>query len=172
MPVVVLVVGALAGRADASGRRARGWARVAVATAVLAVVAEHVVYASVPAVWFQQRTGEWLAESAQPGDTAVVAYGHPSVLEAADLGSPYPYLWSVPVRTLDGDLDRLRSTVAGPDAPAWFVPVNGLDSWGIDDGSRLRDLLGQRYREVAQVCGRPVLLRADLDRTLAPAPRC
>jgi hypothetical protein len=172
VPVAVLVVGALAGRADRAGARTRGWTRVAVVTAVVACVAEVVVYAAVPAVWFQQRTGEWLAASAEPGDTAVVPYGHPSVLEAADLPSSYPYLWSVPVRTLDPDLDRLVATLDGEDAPAWLVRMNDLDSWGIDDGSRLRDLVAERYRVVAEVCGREVLLREDLERDLAPEPTC
>lgn len=48
--------------------------------------------AIVPPVWFQERTGEWLGASASPGDTAVVAYGHPVVLRTADLGTPYRYL--------------------------------------------------------------------------------
>ncbi|WP_298461585.1 hypothetical protein [uncultured Cellulomonas sp.] len=171
-PVAALSVGALAGRRDRAGTWARRWGRVVVVTAVVAAVGATVVYATVPRVWFQQRIGEWLAASAEPGDTAVVAYGHPSILAAADLTTPYPYLWSVPMRTLDGDQALLRATLAGPDAPAWLVAVNGWNSWGIDDDGRLRDLLADRYRVVAQVCGRPVLLREDLQRSLAPPVRC
>jgi hypothetical protein len=76
------------------------------------------------------------------------------------------------MRTLDPAQTRLRATLAGPDAPSWVVQVNGLNAWGIDEGSRLRDLLHQRYRVVAEICGYRVWLRADLTRRLAPPPPC
>jgi hypothetical protein len=143
-----------------------------VGTAVVGSAAMALVYATVPAVWFQQRTGQWLAAAARPGDTAVVAYGHASILETADLPSPYPYLWSVPMRTLDPDQRLLRTTLAGDRAPAWLVEVNDLGSWGIDEGGRLRALVERRYRVVAEVCGNPVWLRQDLNRSPGAAPRC
>ena len=102
----------------------------------------------------------------------MVLYGHPNVLETADLASPYPYLWSVPVRTLDPDLDRLRSTISGDDSPAWVVEMDPLDSWGIDDGARLRALVAERYQVLAEVCGNRIHLRDDLDREPAPPVRC
>jgi hypothetical protein len=86
--------------------------------------------------------------------------------------SPYPHVWSAAMRTLDPAQTRLRATLAGPDAPSWVVQVNGLNAWGIDEGSRLRDLLHQRYRVVAEICGYRVWLRADLTRRLAPPPPC
>ncbi len=49
---------------------------------------------------------------------------------------------------------------------------NGLYAWGIDEGGRLRGLVEQRYRVVADICGRPVWLRADLTRDLAEPPAC
>jgi hypothetical protein len=123
-------------------------------------------------VWFQERTGHWLAASGRPGDTAVVAYGNPSVLEAADMGSPYPQLWSLPMRTLDPDQRRLRRTLEGTDAPAWLVQMHGLNTWRIDEQGLLRTVVRERYRLVGEVCGNPVLLRADLTRELAPPPEC
>lgn len=171
-PAVVLAAGAVAPSASRTGRWMRASSRVIVGAAVLGSVVTSVVYATVPWVSFQQRTGEWLADSKAAGDTAFVAYGNASVLEAADMQSPYPHLWSVPMRTLDPEQERLRATLAGPEAPSWIVQVNGLNSWQIDAGSRLRDLVDERYRVVATICGDPVWLRQDLTRQLAPPPRC
>ena len=47
----------------------------------------------------------YLDEHARPGDTAVVAFGGANILQATDLRSPYPDLWSLPVRVHDPDLD-------------------------------------------------------------------
>ncbi|MFP5370786.1 MAG: hypothetical protein ACLGI3_08565, partial [Actinomycetes bacterium] len=131
-----------------------------------------VVHATDPSAWYTQRIGEWLAGSKAPGDTGFVVYGLPSVLEAADMPSPYPHVWSAAMRTVDPDQDRLRATLAGPQAPEWIVRINGFDAWDIDDGSRLRDLVEQRYRVVAEVCSHQVWLRQDVTRDLAARPRC
>jgi len=76
------------------------------------------------------------------------------------------------MRTLDPELAQLRRTLAGPRAPTWIVQVTGLNAWHIDDGFRLRDLVHDRYRRVAEICGRPIWLRQELSRELAPAPPC
>jgi hypothetical protein len=150
-----------------------GWAVGFVAgVSVLGCVVLGAAYLAVPGVWFQERTGQWLAASGRPGDTAVVTYGNPSVLEAADMASPYPQLWSLPMRTLDPDQTRLRQTLEGPDAPTWLVQVHGLNTWRVDEEGLLRTVVRERYRVVAEVCGSPVLLRADLTRELAPPPVC
>jgi 4-amino-4-deoxy-L-arabinose transferase-like glycosyltransferase len=172
VPAVATAVALVAPRATGAGAWMRLAARVVVAAAVAATVGMALVYRVVPGVWFQQRTGEWVAASSLPGDTAFVAYGNASILESADVASPYPYLWSLPMRTLDPDLARLRATLSGPRAPTWIVQVNGLDSWDIDRGDRLRARVEEGYRVVGEVCGNPVWLRADLRRNLAPYPLC
>jgi 4-amino-4-deoxy-L-arabinose transferase-like glycosyltransferase len=171
-PAAVLAVGASAPSLSPAGAWSRASARMVGAAAVVGTVASIVVHATVPSAWYSQRMGEFLASSSQAGDTAFVAYGLPSVLESADMTSPYPYVWSLPLRTLDPDLTRLRRTLAGPEAPAWIVQVTGLNDWHIDDGSRLRDLVHDRYRVVAEVCGHPIWLRQGLIRELPPAPPC
>ncbi|MGY1808563.1 hypothetical protein ACI8AF_14440 [Blastococcus sp. SYSU D00669] len=170
-PAGVLAAGLLAPSPSRPGAWMRGAGRAVVAAAVVGTVVTTAVPATDPA-GPGRRIGEWLAASREAGDTGFVAYGLPSVLETADLSSPYPYLWSVPMRTLDPDQSRLRATLAGPDAPTWVVEVTGLNAWGIDDGGRLRALLDQEYRVVAEVCGSPVWLRRDLTRQLAPRPAC
>ena len=143
-----------------------------VSAAALGTIAAVVIYATVPSAGYSQRIGEWLADSKVAGDTGFVAYGLPSVLESADMPSPYPYLWSVPMRTLDPEQARLRATLAGPGAPTWIVQVTGLNAWDIDDGSRLRRLLTERYRIVAEICGHPVWLRQGVTREKPPPPPC
>ena len=138
-------------------------------TLILIVVG---VYATVPRAWHQERTGQWLAKSSAPNDTVFVAYGNVAVLETSGLGTPYPYLWSLPMRTLDPDQQRLRATLAGPNAPTWIIRMNRLNSWGIDAHGDLRTLVGSRYDVVAEVCGHTVALRSDVHRSLAAPPLC
>src|SRR4051794_31146653 len=90
----------------------------------------------------------YLATHKHPGDTGVVAFGDPALLRAAGLSSPYPELWSLPVRVRDPDLAQFTSVLMGPERPAWVV-VNGssLASWGVDP-SRARPVLHREYREV------------------------
>ncbi len=75
----------------------------------------------------------YLEDHVRPGDTGVVAFGGANILEAAGLESPYPYLWSLPVRVRDAELDELARVLAGPEPPTWLVVSGGsLSSWGID----------------------------------------
>lgn len=171
-PAAVLAVGALAPSASVPGAWMRGVGRMVAAVALLGAVGSNVVYAAVPSAWSSQRTGEWLAGSKAAGDTGLVVYGLPAILETADMTSPYPHLWSAALRTVDPEQTRLRATLEGRAAPEWIVQINGFDAWGIDDGNRLRDLVGQRYRVVTEICGYPVWLRKDLSRDLAAPPRC
>ena len=171
-PAAVLAAGALAPSASAAGAWMRRCGVLVAAAAVVGTVASIVVHATVPSAWYTQRIGEWLAESKAPGDTGFVVYGLPSILETADMPSPYPHVWSAAMRTLDPEQARLRATLAGPEAPEWIVRINGFDAWDIDEGSRLRDLVEQRYRVVAEVCGYSVWLRQDLTRDLADPPPC
>ena len=72
--------------------------------------------------------------------------------------SPYDQLWSLPMRTLDPHLARLRAVLRGPAAPTWVVAWGDLDSWNIDAHDRTRLELATHYRRVAQVCGHAVYL--------------
>lgn len=119
-----------------------------------------------------ETVGQWLRQSGEVGDTAVIAYGQPNVLFDAGMSSPYPYLWSLPARTLDPDLVTLSGVLAGSTRPTWFVDWSGIDSWGISDPARLQVELDRRYREVSTVCGRVIWLERGVQRTLAPVGEC
>ncbi|MFC6344989.1 hypothetical protein ACFP8W_23610, partial [Nocardioides hankookensis] len=90
----------------------------------------------------------YLAAHKAPGDTGVVGFGNPAILEAAGLDSPYPQLWSLPVRVLDPRLADFTRVIAGPHAPTWAV-VNGtsLATWGVD-ASRAQPVFDREYRLV------------------------
>ena len=107
-----------------------------------------------------QAAADYLADQARPGDTGVVAFGIPSILQKADLRSPYRYLWSLPVRVRDPDLSELASVLRGPDRPTW-VAVDGptLDTWGIEPAKAQR-VLDSRYRLV-HVVGTWHIFRVD-----------
>lgn len=115
--------------------------------------------------------GTWLRDAAAPGDSGVVAFGQPNVLERAGLEVPYPYLWSLIVRTRDPRLEELTTVVVGPDRPTWVVDWSGPRPWGLD-AAAFRSALERDYREVATVCARPVWLDRTVDRHLESIPDC
>ncbi|WP_154402738.1 hypothetical protein [Nocardioides speluncae] len=101
----------------------------------------------------EQEVASWLAAAAQPGDTAVVAFGVPSILESAGLESPYPNLWSLPVRVRDPQLHDFRAVLAGPERPTWLVISGvGLWTWGVDPAAA-QPLIKLHYEYVDDVGG-------------------
>jgi hypothetical protein len=74
----------------------------------------------------------YLDEHAERGDTAVVAFGAPNILQATGLVSPYPDLWSLPVRVHDPELADLTALLDGPDRPTWLIVAGtSLGTWGV-----------------------------------------
>jgi hypothetical protein len=118
----------------------------------------------------EHRIGRWLAASAEPDDTAVVTYSHPNVLQESGLATPYPFAWSLPVRTLDPNLMRLHLLVVGNRPPTWLVQWDELGAWGLDSDGRFADAVRRRYTMVGEICGHPVWLRDGVRRELAERP--
>ena len=88
----------------------------------------------------------WLDDHARAGDTALVAFGAPNILRATGLRSPYPDLWSLPVRVHDPELHHLTALLEDDaDRPTWIVVAGrSLASWGID--GRVADrVLAEHY---------------------------
>ncbi|MGH1562549.1 hypothetical protein [Mumia sp. DW29H23] len=115
--------------------------------------------------------GEWIRERAVAGDAGLVAYGSPQVLRVAGLYAPYPYSWSLPVRVRDPDLEQMTALLDGAHAPEWLVEMGSFTWWGIDTAA-FDDAVATRYREVADVCGHRVFLRADVVRDLGATTWC
>lgn len=114
------------------------------------------------------RIGAAIGRVARPGDTIVTVFGNANVVEASGLSSPYPYLWSLPARTLDPRLAALGAVLGGPRAPTWVVVESRhtLARLRAHDGATL----SRDYRSVAQECGRTVFLHDGVSRAVPRAP--
>ncbi|MGZ5414230.1 MAG: hypothetical protein ACXWDC_03970 [Aeromicrobium sp.] len=140
------------------------------------VVTVAVVSAASWAIWLGfsgspigEPLGRTIAASAAPTDTIVVAYGHADVVESSGLSSPYRYLWSLPVKTLDPRLQELDRVLSGPHAPTWFVTWNRVRSWGLDSAT-VQAVVRRDYRPVDRICGHTVYLRKGATRPELRAP--
>jgi hypothetical protein len=103
----------------------------------------------------------WLIAHAEPGDTAVVAYGHANVLYDAGLSSPYQYLWSLPVRVRDPDLVEFSAVLAGSQRPDFVITRQpGLPSWGID-ARQAQGILRAHYALATEIGGQFIYERRD-----------
>jgi hypothetical protein len=183
IPVLALATGLAASRplpggpppapTPAQARRGRTGTQLVATLAVLTTV----VAAPVAAVTVHTypshsyRVARWLASSAGDTDTVAVPFTHANVIEASGLSSPYPYSWSLPVRTLDPDLTLLTHTLTSPQgAPTWVVRWDAPHTWGVDPGDHVGHALDSHYREVAVVCGHPVWLHRGVHRALPVVP--
>lgn len=107
--------------------------------------------------------GYSIAASATRGDTIMTAYGHPEIVEDSGLSSPYPYLWGLPIKTLDPQLRVLNTVLSGPKAPTWLVVWNSLRSWGLDSKT-VRATVLRDYRIAGRMCGHTIYLHNDIQR--------
>jgi hypothetical protein len=169
IPMVVLAAGLACSRWAPGHRWTRRVVLACVATTMLAgpvgAVAVH-TYRSHPYL-----VGRWVAASADHADTVVVPFSHANVIEASGLNSPYPYAWSLPLRTLDPGLVLLTKTLdRRHGAPTWVVRWDAPDAWGLDPRGHLTRALATHYRQVAVVCGHPVWLHRGLHRSIAAVP--
>jgi hypothetical protein len=170
VPVVALAAGAIASTAPVAraGRWAGGLAGVVAASAAVALAVTLLHPAPAPG----SVVGTAIAGSAQPGDTVLSAFGDADILRATGMTSPYPYLWSLPSRTLDPDMTLLRGILAGPEAPTWIV-VRGSGTMARLGDHGAAAMIESRYRVVGDVCGRSVYLLRGVDRpTLESGGQC
>ncbi|MFC4785561.1 hypothetical protein ACT8ZV_13860 [Nocardioides sp. MAHUQ-72] len=169
VPGVVLVAALAAG---AGLRR-----RLPVVPGMAFVLASAVVVTGMRAAAYQpagehqgSAVAAWLHAASHPGDSGLVTYGRADILAASGLTPAYPYLWSLPMRTLDPDLVHLVRRLEGGRAPTWVVESSPLDSWHLDPTGRVGNALAEHYRVVGTVCGVPVLLHDGVHRSLPAAP--
>ncbi|UUZ57923.1 hypothetical protein [Nocardioides sp. B-3] len=110
-------------------------------------------------------TGRAIVAVAEPGDTLLVYGGRADVQWASGLPSPYEHLWSLPMRTLDPDLDGLEAVLDSPRAPTRVVQVTRLDEWSEAGTDEIRGELLEDYRLVAIACrSYRVYLHVDIER--------
>ncbi len=125
VPSTALAAALLVRRRSKRGRAMRA---VVAATAVSSAISL-VVWGAVQVLDLQELdetdTGAALAAAAEPGDTLTVFGGRADLQLTSGMDSPYPYLWSLPMRTLDPDLEQLRRPGV-VSAPAHLVGGVGL----------------------------------------------
>lgn len=143
------------------------WTRLSVCYAVAAALTVAIAtHDAALAPSQNQVVGEWLHASARSGDQAVVLVGQPDILEAAGMGSPYEYMWSLPIAVEDPRLDVLLSTLEGPRAPVWVVQnVSRRKAL-----AKTRTVLEKRYVLQGRLCGYRIYLRAGISRSPPPFP--
>lgn len=102
----------------------------------------------------EHRIGSAIGEASRPGDTLVVYGGRADIQWASGLPSPYPYLWSLPMRTLDPGLEDLHDLLTGPYAPTWVVEAVSLDAWSEVGTEPIASSLLRKYETVTTACDR------------------
>jgi hypothetical protein len=154
------------------------WLRVAVPAAVLITVVAVNAAAVVrvrerPPRQLDLAAATFVRDHVRPGDTQYVLYARANVLYYVDLPMPYPYAWSLMLRTIPGAIDRLHHLLATERRPTWILQWQAFHAHGLDPRGRTRALVVRHYRRVApSLCGRGVhvWLRADDERPVR-APR-
>ena len=146
-----------------AARRQPGLRPIIVGAAVVGMTVLGIALPGALASSSSQRLGHAVGAASRPGDTIVTVYGHSDVSQTSGLFSPYPYLWSLPLKTLDPRLRFLDSVLARPRAPTWFVTYAGISSWGVDS-TRTSRLVHERYHPVAVLEGHTVYLRDGVRR--------
>ncbi len=111
--------------------------------------------------------GQAVRDVSNPQDTIVTTWGHADVTRASGLTSPYPYLWSLPARTLDPKLVELDTLLSGPRRPTWFVTWRDVSTWGFHGGgaATAREL-AEHYYPVAKVDGHTIYLHRGVQRAV------
>jgi hypothetical protein len=137
-----------------------------VAAAMSAVVALGITIAGVHTT-AGTSVGQAIGRVSRPRDTIVTTWGHADITRASGLSSPYPYLWSLPARTLDPNLSQLDALLSGPHAPTWFVTWHHASTWGFHGrGAIAARVLAEHYNPVAQVDGHTIYLHRGVQRAV------
>ncbi|HEY9565344.1 MAG TPA: hypothetical protein VIR30_16375, partial [Nocardioides sp.] len=164
-PGVVLATALLAGSAGRTLVWTRRLTAYAVASAAVALV-----------VWCTQNqfagtspeaelTGEAIGASSRPGDTIVIHGGRADLVMASGLESPYTYLWSLPMRTLDPDRAEMVALLRSGDRPTWFVEWVDRDHWSTEGLHDFNAALEIFYEQRGVGChDEPIYLRRDVER--------
>jgi hypothetical protein len=119
----------------------------------------------------QQRTlavSSYLRANAHPDDTLYVMYARANLLYYARMHTPYPYAWSMMVRTVPDAELRLHEMLQSPQSrPTWIVEWHEPTAFGLDRSGETRRLIEKNYVPAEHICGKSILIRRDqADRSL------
>ncbi|WP_372728009.1 hypothetical protein [Nocardioides sp.] len=174
VPATALCAAMLARRSSRRGRAMRTVIVAAAASSALVVVGWIGLAANeAREAGTEIRGGQAIAEASAPGDTLVVFGGHAEVQLASGLRSPYPHLWSLPMRTLDPEYVELRALLSGPEAPTWLMASVPFDAWDNPAGAALAADVDRFYVRHGTGCfDRPIYLHRGLDRPAVTVAHC
>jgi hypothetical protein len=103
--------------------------------------------------------GQAIAQRAERDDTIYVRYSQPNITYYSGLRNPYPYDWSLMLRTVPGAQAQLRNLLGSTQRPTWIVDWESDTSYGLDTNGRTQHLLNRYYRPAGSVDGIQILLR-------------
>ncbi len=131
----------------------------AVAFAALGAVTGTIASQRNPPHRTEVQVARYLRAHAHPGDTQYVMYARANIAFYSGLPSPYPYAWSLMVRTLPGAQERLHALLRSPRRPTWLVEWQDDDKWELDPSARVDQIMHAGYRRVATVGGKRIYHR-------------
>jgi 4-amino-4-deoxy-L-arabinose transferase-like glycosyltransferase len=173
--LIELVPGSVAAAAALFANHRRIGSLVAVSVVVPAALMA-IVGAAGPNVNLKQQdsviVGHYVRARALPGQTFHVIYAHVNVIYYSGMRDPFPYNWSLMMRSVPHVQDRLRRLLASPSRPTWVVDWQTTRGFGLDRTGATKRALARYYRPVTTVCGHPLLLaRGAPSRHVSPAAR-
>jgi hypothetical protein len=169
VPVTALAAGVVVARLHP---RLGRWTYVPIALIIASTTAVTAISLAGPSSAPGSAVAHSLDSAIAPGDTMLSAFGDADILFDTGMRSPYPYLWSLPSRTLDPDMRLLRGILAGPEPPTWVV-VRGQHTLARLADHGIANEVRARYDQVGEVCGRTIFLLRGVSRpALPPAGRC
>lgn len=113
--------------------------------------------------------GRVIGDVADSDDTLMTFGGQAGIVYHSELDSPYPYLWSLPMRVLDPHLEQMRAQLNGERPPTWMVLAVPIDSWNIHEARQVRAILRRDYVYDGDSCGVQIYHLRSADRV---SPRC
>jgi hypothetical protein len=114
--------------------------------------------------------GAFVRANADHDDTIYVMYAHANVAWYSGLASPYPYRWSLMLRTIPNADEQLADLLASGRRPTWLVQWQPISAYGQYETAEIDEAIEQGYRRVATPCGHPVFVRNDVIRRLHVQP--
>jgi len=107
----------------------------------------------------QAPIASWFATHAGPDDQMYVMCFGADVYGAIDADPPYPYLWYLNIRDIDGAVDQMVDMLTGARAPRFVVQYQSPQT--CDPTGAVASALDQHYRAVAVVAGVTVFERTS-----------
>lgn len=156
IPALALALAAMLSQ----GHLDRRWHLVTPASVAFVVASSVVALAGWTTSWVagrvpvEVRTGQAIADAARPGDRVLVYGGRADIQWSSRTTSPYPYLWSLPMRTLDPGLVDLQQVLTGSNPPTWFVEATYVNTWSELGTRPIERNLIYKYEFVETACGR------------------